>query len=300
MSGSSLAMSEATLYETLRVHETASAEEIKSAFRRRAKQTHPDYGGTADEFRAVQSASEVLSDPDRRKEYDAMLATERTTRMPSGKGIKPAVKPPTAHGRPAPRPRRRTRKKSSAYEALDLVGAILWLAAYGSGFFAGLGVVGGAADGQAPSDILEWLVLGGPTVGSLVLYGLGLAGLSYLANHYVGNHSSVIREETAFGSLLYVVGAWGFWISIVGAFTEPNGPDWTRALAVSALFGLSGFLLDTAQFVVRREWRAATDYYTRPAASSRLQIGDPRTGPNATRIIRRFLRRWARRRESQS
>lgn len=42
----------------LRVDPSADPHEIKSAFRKRAKETHPDMGGSADEFRAVYAAWE--------------------------------------------------------------------------------------------------------------------------------------------------------------------------------------------------------------------------------------------------
>lgn len=60
-----------TLYEELGVTQSATAEEIKTAYRKASKRTHPDKGGNADEFRRVSLAHEVLSDPARRERYDA-------------------------------------------------------------------------------------------------------------------------------------------------------------------------------------------------------------------------------------
>lgn len=61
-------------YRLLGLSREASAEEIKTAFRRLARQTHPDSnpGDTSAEarFREVAEAYEVLSDPDRRRRYD--------------------------------------------------------------------------------------------------------------------------------------------------------------------------------------------------------------------------------------
>src|SRR5689334_3806976 len=65
----------ATLYDTLGVKKGASAEEIKKAYRKLAAQYHPDKnpGDAAAEerFKEVQNAYDTLSDPDKRKQYDA-------------------------------------------------------------------------------------------------------------------------------------------------------------------------------------------------------------------------------------
>lgn len=61
-------------YKTLGVPKTASAEEIKKAFRKLARQHHPDLAKdkkTAEEkFKEINEAYEVLSDPEKRKKYD--------------------------------------------------------------------------------------------------------------------------------------------------------------------------------------------------------------------------------------
>jgi molecular chaperone DnaJ len=58
-------------YEVLGVGEDATGQEIRSAYRRRAKECHPDCADVGSEpFRAVQEAYEVLSDPTRRRAYD--------------------------------------------------------------------------------------------------------------------------------------------------------------------------------------------------------------------------------------
>ncbi|MBP2183092.1 J domain-containing protein [Amycolatopsis magusensis] len=57
-------------YELLGVPESASAAEIKSAYRALAKAMHPDAGGTSDSFRQLREAYETLADPERRAEYD--------------------------------------------------------------------------------------------------------------------------------------------------------------------------------------------------------------------------------------
>ena len=61
-------------YEVLGVSKTASKDEIKSAFRKKAKQYHPDLNkdnpDAAEKFKEAQEAYEVLSDEGKRKMYD--------------------------------------------------------------------------------------------------------------------------------------------------------------------------------------------------------------------------------------
>lgn len=83
-------------YEVLGVSVSAGADEIRVAYRKRARITHPDLGGSAAEFHAVQVAFDVLSNPRSRTVYDATL------RSPSG-GIH-RTPTTTTHTPPAPRP----------------------------------------------------------------------------------------------------------------------------------------------------------------------------------------------------
>lgn len=61
-------------YEVLGVPRSASREEIRSAYRRLAKQQHPDHpGGSQEKFSLLREAHAVLSDPDQRKKHDEAL-----------------------------------------------------------------------------------------------------------------------------------------------------------------------------------------------------------------------------------
>jgi molecular chaperone DnaJ len=65
----------ATLYDTLGVQKGASADEIKKAYRKLAAQYHPDKNpndaSAEEKFKEVQNAYDVLSDTEKRKQYDA-------------------------------------------------------------------------------------------------------------------------------------------------------------------------------------------------------------------------------------
>ncbi len=57
-------------YETLGITKNATPEEIKRAYRKLASQHHPDKGGDTAMFQKVEEAYRVLSDPQKRAEYD--------------------------------------------------------------------------------------------------------------------------------------------------------------------------------------------------------------------------------------
>ncbi|HVM00577.1 MAG TPA: J domain-containing protein [Egibacteraceae bacterium] len=58
------------LYEILGVSRDASEDDIKRAYRRRARESHPDAGGDENEFKQVTTAYEVLKNPQARANYD--------------------------------------------------------------------------------------------------------------------------------------------------------------------------------------------------------------------------------------
>jgi DnaJ-class molecular chaperone len=57
-------------YAALGVPKTATADDIKRAFRRLASQHHPDKGGDTQKFQAIQQAYATLGDEQKRAEYD--------------------------------------------------------------------------------------------------------------------------------------------------------------------------------------------------------------------------------------
>src|SRR5215212_5321489 len=67
-------MAKRDYYEILGVSRTASADEIKKAHRKLVRKYHPDVNkgnaATTEQFKEVQEAYDVLSDPAKRKNYD--------------------------------------------------------------------------------------------------------------------------------------------------------------------------------------------------------------------------------------
>ena len=57
-------------YALLGVHRDATDEQIKAAFRSKAKECHPDLGGDKEEFEQLKLCYDTLLDPERRAEFD--------------------------------------------------------------------------------------------------------------------------------------------------------------------------------------------------------------------------------------
>lgn len=57
-------------YETLGVDQNASQEDIKRAYKKLAMKYHPDRGGDEKKFKEISAAYDVLSNPQKKQEYD--------------------------------------------------------------------------------------------------------------------------------------------------------------------------------------------------------------------------------------
>jgi molecular chaperone DnaJ len=76
-------------YEILGVHKGATADEIKKAFRRLAREHHPDvsqHDGAEERFKQLNEAYEVLSDPQKRQMYDLYGHEAVGSRYGNGQG----------------------------------------------------------------------------------------------------------------------------------------------------------------------------------------------------------------------
>jgi molecular chaperone DnaJ len=81
-------------FAILEVTSGATSDEVHSAYRRLAKEYHPDhYEGGSDRFRQIQEAYSVLGDPSRRKAYEKRLSEKVRVRKAPG---------PMPHAQPEP------------------------------------------------------------------------------------------------------------------------------------------------------------------------------------------------------
>jgi molecular chaperone DnaJ len=73
-------------YAILGIPQNAGGDEIRRAYRRLARDHHPDRSGdtTAIRFREIRQAYEILSDAGRRRAYDAQRAAGRRLDLPAG------------------------------------------------------------------------------------------------------------------------------------------------------------------------------------------------------------------------
>ena len=92
-------MSAATHYRLLGVAETASPDDVRTAYRRRARAAHPDHAGSAADMAALNEAWRVLGDPARRAAYDRELWERRRPGRPAtdtALGVPAMVSPTTS------------------------------------------------------------------------------------------------------------------------------------------------------------------------------------------------------------
>jgi len=73
-------------YDILGVPKDASQDEIKKAFYKLAHKYHPDKGGDAEKFKEINEAYQVLSDPEKRVQYDK-FGTSFEGAAPGGQGF---------------------------------------------------------------------------------------------------------------------------------------------------------------------------------------------------------------------
>ena len=88
-------MNSSDYYRVLGIDRAESPQGIHAAYRKLAKQCHPDVvgGDSKERFQGIQQAYEVLSDPDKRKNYDASIGRGRREGT-SGVEPEPLVTPP--------------------------------------------------------------------------------------------------------------------------------------------------------------------------------------------------------------
>jgi molecular chaperone DnaJ len=67
-------------YEALGLSKNATASEIKNAFKKMAKEYHPDLGGDSEKFKSINEAYQILNDSSKKAEYDIKLNHTNTRR----------------------------------------------------------------------------------------------------------------------------------------------------------------------------------------------------------------------------
>jgi DnaJ-class molecular chaperone len=126
-------------YETLGVGESATDDEIKRAFRERAKAHHPDRNpGDADageRFKQTVAAYDILNDAVKRVEYDLELRAEREAARSEGaaraaRAVASGTRTPTS---PAPSPQSRSGPSAGIVFGIGLLGLMALDGIFGGG-----------------------------------------------------------------------------------------------------------------------------------------------------------------------
>jgi len=112
-----------TYYEILKISETANEEQIKTAFRKLAREFHPDVAqgdkaAAEEKFKAVNEAFEVLGDPQKKSIYDSYRSDCQESVRPSPQQRSYEDPPPRRNPgyqyQERPRPQPRTQPQQSA------------------------------------------------------------------------------------------------------------------------------------------------------------------------------------------
>ncbi|PWC06071.1 J domain-containing protein [Mycetocola zhujimingii] len=82
-------MSRETHYDVLGAPRTSTPAELKLAYRRALRTSHPDVGGSAESFRLVQAAWDVLGNSARRAEYDRLYMPQASAPPPHSTSAPP-------------------------------------------------------------------------------------------------------------------------------------------------------------------------------------------------------------------
>jgi hypothetical protein len=75
-------------YSVLGVQEDATQQEVDQAFRKQARQRHPDGGGSDEEMKSLNEAHDILSDAETRRAYDVERRPKRAS-YPSSMAFDP-------------------------------------------------------------------------------------------------------------------------------------------------------------------------------------------------------------------
>lgn len=74
-------------YDVLGLTRDATADDVKKAYRKLAREHHPDKGGDPEKFKKVQEAYEVLSDPEKRQNFDRFGTADAPPQGPNPNDI---------------------------------------------------------------------------------------------------------------------------------------------------------------------------------------------------------------------